>query len=186
MKNLFKQRSLNSFQIKFDLKMKLTTLFLIVSFLNLYANDSYAQKTKISLHMENATIENVLYKIESLSDFKFMFNDNEIDYKKKVTIIANRERISSILKDIFSNSNVAFEVYKKQIILKIDPLKNQVNVTPDKEVVLIQQIAVTGNVSDINNQPLLGVNVTAEGTTTGAITDFDGNYSIKVDSDQAV
>ncbi|WP_142785833.1 SusC/RagA family TonB-linked outer membrane protein [Changchengzhania lutea] len=185
MKNPFKQRSLNSFQIKFDLKMKLTTLFLIVSFLNLYANESYAQKTKITLHMENATIENVLYKIESLSDFKFMFNDNEIDYKKKITVIANRERISSILTQIFSNSNVAFEVYKKQIILKIDPLKNQVNISPVKAVGLIQQ-TITGNVSDINNQPLLGVNIAVEGTTTGAITDFDGNYSIKVDSDQAV
>ncbi|WP_445736692.1 carboxypeptidase-like regulatory domain-containing protein, partial [Mariniflexile sp.] len=130
--------------------------------------------------MENATIENVLYNIESLSDFKFMFNDKEIDYKKRITINANRERISSILTEIFSKSNVAFEVYKKQIILKIDPLKNQINVTPVKKAELIQQ-TVTGNVSDINNQPLLGVNVTVEGTNTGAITDFDGNFSIKVD-----
>ena len=186
MKNLFKQKRIPSFQIKFDLKMKLTTLFLIVSFLNLYANDSYAQKTKISLNMENATIENVLYKIESLSDFKFMFNDSEVDYKKKVTIIAKRERISSILSQIFSNSNVAFEVYEKQIILKIDPLKNQEVVTPVKEAELKQQVQVTGTVVDINNQPLLGVNVTVEGTTTGAVTDFDGNFSINVDSDQAV
>jgi TonB-dependent starch-binding outer membrane protein SusC len=186
MKNLFKQKSFNSFKLKFDLKMKLTTLFLLVSFFNLYANDSYAQKTKISLNMEDATIENVLYKIESLSDFKFMFNDREVDYKKKVTVIANRERISSILTEIFSNSNVTFELYEKQIILKINPLKNQDYVTPVKEAELIQQLQITGNVTDINNQPLLGVNVTVEGTTTGAVTDFDGNFSVNVDSDQAV
>ena len=173
MKNLFKQRSLTSFQIKFDLKMKLTTLF---AFLNLYANDSYAQRTRISLQMENATIENVLYKIESQSDFKFMFNDSEVDYKKKVSVIANRERISSILTELFIDSNVTFEVYGKQIILKIDPLKNQGNVAPVKEAELIQQLQITGTVSDINNQPLLGVNVLVVGTGTGAITDFDGNY----------
>tara|TARA_R110002167_G_scaffold345480_2_gene555837 strand:+ start:1398 stop:4667 length:3270 start_codon:yes stop_codon:yes gene_type:complete len=186
MKNLFKQRSLTSFQIKFDLKMKLTTLFLMVAFLNLYANDSYAQRTRISLQMENATIENVLYKIESQSDFKFMFNDSEVDYKKKVSVIANRERISSILTELFIDSNVTFEVYGKQIILKIDPLKNQGNVAPVKEAELIQQLQITGTVSDINNQPLLGVNVLVVGTGTGAITDFDGNYSINVDSNQAV
>jgi len=186
MKNLFKQRELPSFQLKFDLKMKLSLLFLIVSFLNLYANDSYAQKTKISLHMENATVEDVLYKIESLSDFKFMFNDSEVDYKKKVTVIVNRERISSILTTVFSNSNVDFEVFKKQIILKTDPLKNQNNVTPVKDVKMIQQRQITGNVSDINNQPLLGVNVLVEGTDIGEMTDFDGNFSINVNSEQAV
>tara|TARA_R110000868_G_scaffold67368_1_gene200102 strand:- start:49306 stop:52491 length:3186 start_codon:yes stop_codon:yes gene_type:complete len=158
----------------------------MVAFLNLYANDSYAQRTRISLQMENATIENVLYKIESQSDFKFMFNDSEVDYKKKVSVIANRERISSILTELFIDSNVTFEVYGKQIILKIDPLKNQGNVAPVKEAELIQQLQITGTVSDINNQPLLGVNVLVVGTGTGAITDFDGNYSINVDSNQAV
>jgi TonB-dependent starch-binding outer membrane protein SusC len=186
MKNLFKQKSFYSFKLKFDLKMKLTTLFLIVSFFNLYANDSYAQKTKISLNMENVTIENVLYEIESLSDFKFMYNDREVDYKKIVTIKAKRERISSILTEMFSNSNVTFEVFEKQIILKIDPLKNQDKVSTPKEVELVQERKVTGAITDINNQPLLGVNITVEGTSTGAVSDFDGNYSINVSSNDAV
>jgi TonB-dependent starch-binding outer membrane protein SusC len=186
MKNLFKQKSFNSFNLKFDLKMKLTTLLLIVSFFNLYANDSYAQKTKISLNMENVTIENILYEIESQSDFKFMYNDSEIDYKKKVTVIAKRERISSILTEMFSNTNVTFVVFEKQIILKINPIKNldKVSTTIDTEVV--QEKNVTGVVTDINNQPLLGVNITVEGTTTGAVSDFDGNYSITVSSNNAV
>ncbi|NOY47139.1 MAG: SusC/RagA family TonB-linked outer membrane protein, partial [Chlorobi bacterium] len=166
--------------------MKITTLLLIVSFFNLYANDSYAQKTKISLHMENVTIENVLYEIESLSDFKFMYNDSEVDYKKKVTVVAKRERISSILTEMFSNSNVTFEVFEKQIILKINPLKNQDKISTTKEVEIVQEREVTGVITDINNQPLLGVNITVEGTTTGAVSDFDGNYSINVSSNDAV
>jgi TonB-dependent starch-binding outer membrane protein SusC len=186
MKNLFKQKSFYSFKLKFDLKMKITTLLLIVSFFNLYANDSYAQKTKISLHMENVTIENVLYEIESLSDFKFMYNDSEVDYKKKVTVVAKRERISSILTEMFSNSNVTFEVFEKQIILKINPLKNQDKISTTKEVEIVQEREITGAITDINNQPLLGVNITVEGTTTGAVSDFDGNYSINVSSNDAI
>jgi len=186
MKNLFKQKGFTSFKLKFDLKMKLATLLLIVSFFNLYANDSYAQKTKITLNMENETIENVLYKIESLSDFKFMFNDSEIDYKKKIYVTAKRERISSILTRMFSNSNVTFEVFEKQIILKIDHSKNQVNVSNIDETTALLQRNVTGVVTDNSNLPLPGVNVTIEGTTTGAVTDFDGKYSIDVSSDQDV
>ena len=64
--------------LKFDLKMKLTTLFLIVSFLNLYANDSYAQKTKISLHMENATIEQVLETFHKNYNIDYSMINNQI------------------------------------------------------------------------------------------------------------
>ncbi|PTN10622.1 TonB-dependent receptor [Mangrovibacterium marinum] len=37
---------------------------------------------------------------------------------------------------------------------------------------------ITGTVVDETNQPLPGVTIIVEGTTTGTITDFDGNYSI--------
>jgi iron complex outermembrane receptor protein len=43
------------------------------------------------------------------------------------------------------------------------------------------QTTVKGNVSDENGQPLIGANVIVIGTTSGAVTDFDGNYSLKVD-----
>lgn len=39
---------------------------------------------------------------------------------------------------------------------------------------------VTGTVTDENNEPLIGVNVVVVGSTTGAITDMDGAFSIKV------
>jgi len=46
---------------------------------------------------------------------------------------------------------------------------------------LIAQTEVTGTVTDETNaMPLPGVNIVIKGTTTGAATDFDGNYSIMV------
>jgi TonB-linked SusC/RagA family outer membrane protein len=46
------------------------------------------------------------------------------------------------------------------------------------------QQAVTGNVSDQDNNSLPGVAVVIDGTTTGTVTDFDGNYSITVQDGQ--
>jgi len=46
-------------------------------------------------------------------------------------------------------------------------------------IVLAQEKNVSGNVTDTNNVPLVGVNILVKGTTTGALTDFDGNYTIK-------
>jgi TonB-linked SusC/RagA family outer membrane protein len=37
---------------------------------------------------------------------------------------------------------------------------------------------ITGKVTDVNGEPLIGVNVQEKGTTNGAITDFDGNYAV--------
>ena len=52
-------------------------------------------------------------------------------------------------------------------------------------VVANAQKTVTGNVSD-QNGPLPGASVVIKGTTDGAITDFDGNYSISVENGQTL
>lgn len=41
---------------------------------------------------------------------------------------------------------------------------------------------LTGNVSDTDKLPLIGVNIVIANTTTGTITDVDGNYQLKVNS----
>ncbi|MGM5470009.1 SusC/RagA family TonB-linked outer membrane protein [Flavobacteriaceae bacterium LMO-SS05] len=45
-----------------------------------------------------------------------------------------------------------------------------------------QQKTVSGTVTDVSGQPLPGTNILIKGTTTGAQTDFDGNYSIQASS----
>lgn len=44
---------------------------------------------------------------------------------------------------------------------------------------MAQEKTITGTVTDSDSNPLPGVNIVIEGTTTGAQTDFDGNYSIE-------
>jgi TonB-linked SusC/RagA family outer membrane protein len=44
------------------------------------------------------------------------------------------------------------------------------------------QVAISGKVSDATNQPLPGANIIIKGTSTGAQTDFDGNFTILANS----
>ena len=46
------------------------------------------------------------------------------------------------------------------------------------QISFAQSKTVTGTVSDGSGMPLPGVNIVIQGTTQGANTDFDGNYSI--------
>lgn len=40
------------------------------------------------------------------------------------------------------------------------------------------QTTITGSVVDDNSQPIPGANIIIDGTTTGTVTDFDGNFSL--------
>src|SRR5690606_17905772 len=48
------------------------------------------------------------------------------------------------------------------------------------------QTTVRGMVTDEAGMPMLGVNVIVKGTTTGANTDFDGNYSLNISGNNPV
>lgn len=50
-----------------------------------------------------------------------------------------------------------------------------------------QAVKISGKVTDVNSgEPIPGVNVVVKGTTSGVMTDTEGNYTILVPNDQAV
>lgn len=50
------------------------------------------------------------------------------------------------------------------------------------QLMTAQQINITGTVTDVTGDPLIGVSVTVPGTKTGAATDVEGNFSLQADS----
>src|SRR5690606_1912543 len=53
--------------------------------------------------------------------------------------------------------------------------------------VAMAQQQVSGTVTDYSNgEPLPGVNIIIQGTTTGAVTDMNGNYTLQVPNTESV
>ena len=180
MKNFSLRRLFESRKpVKFDLKMKLATLLLIVSLFQIQAN-TYSQNTKVTIKLENVTVEEVFNKIETLTEFRFLYNHREIDISRKVSVNADNKSISKILLLLFSDTNVSYVFKKKQIILKKEIRNSSKSV--DINVKEPQQI-VKGVVRDNNGVPLLGASVIEKGTTNGTTTDFDGNFTIDIAGD---
>ncbi len=50
----------------------------------------------------------------------------------------------------------------------------------------LAQRTVTGMVKDDQGLPLIGATVLVKGTSTGAVTDINGNFSVKVPDDNAM
>lgn len=64
------------------------------------------------------------------------------------------------------------------LLFLLIPLEGYGDDNPMAEVVQQSSGKVTGTVKDTNGEPVIGANVMVVGTTQGAITDFDGNFSV--------
>ena len=167
---------------KFDLKMRLTTLFLFVTLFQLQANDSYGQRERVTLDLDNVTIERVFDRIEAQTPYKFFVNVSDINLSRRVSVKAKNKRVSTVLDDIFGNTNITYALIGEQIVLSRERIIQ--NNTSNTEISAQDKVTVTGTVKDADGNPIAGATVVygeynKQGFyNVGVVTDFDGNYSL--------
>lgn len=170
--------------LKFDLKMKLSALFMFVALLTMQANTSYGQRTKLTLDLDNVSVEQLIDNIENSTEFRFIYKVRAVDLKRQVTINVKEELIEKVLEKIFKNTATTYDVIDRQIFLTEKGQTSIIN-KPNLETKSIQY-TVSGKVVDEFETPLLGTTVAVKGTPQGTTTDFDGNYSLTIDDSDAV
>lgn len=149
------------------------------------ANNVNGQKkldTKVTIIVENLTLDNALSKIEKSAHVKFSYNSRLPQLSRKVSIEANQETLSSILSRILVPFNITFSEVSNQIILQktaADPFASADNHDSLFEVLTAGPI-IKGKVTDQTGSPLPGATVMAKGTKVAVLTDFDGNFSIEM------
>lgn len=155
---------------KLLLTMKLTVIALCITVFQSFALITFGQTAKVNLKMENVSIKQVLNSIEDQTNFFFMYNGKLVDVEKKVNIEADNQNINSVLEQIFTGTNIKYEIDNQQILLStlesFSALSNQ------------QQKTVSGKITDTSGGMMPGVSVVIKGTTIGTITDSKGNYSL--------
>ncbi|MEN8230078.1 MAG: SusC/RagA family TonB-linked outer membrane protein [Bacteroidota bacterium] len=159
--------------------MRITLTLLFLATLQLFAGNSYSQSAKLTLNLQNSSVENILDEIEQQSEFFFVFNYKLVDVDRQVDIQADNKPISEVLASVFSGSDVDYMVLDRQILLSPKTYLTDVKSK-------LQPITVTGTVTDENGKPLPGVSVIVKGTTRGSISNLDGKYSIEVGSPEDI
>lgn len=149
---------------KILLIMKLSTFFLFFSLISISA-ETFSQK--FTFEIKGESIKDILTKIEESSDYKFLYRSDAIDVNKQITININDENIGSILFRIFDQGDVIYKIFDDNLVVISKKTAGQ-------------QQSVTGRVTDgSTGEPIVGVNVSIEGTTTGAVTDINGNFILQ-------
>ena len=170
------------FTIKIDLKMKITALFLLVALFQLQANNSYSQKSKISMNMKDATIESVFDEIEKTTDFNILYKNSILDIGKRISVNVDKVKIDELMELILKETNVSFEIRRKLIVLlENNKTLNSGTSSSSSNAPKVQEqtMTVTGTVTDQDNIPLGGVSIVIKGSIKGVSTNFDGEYEIE-------
>lgn len=149
--------------------MRLIVFLFFLSLVHVSAS-VYSQKTKLNISVDNASLQQVFQTIQEQSEFDFFYKNDQIPAEARISIQSKNETIGKILDKILMGTGLSYHVLDKDIVISS-------KATPREEA-LQQQNQVTGKVTDPAGNPIPGVSVLVKGTTTGAITDFDGNYSI--------
>ena len=161
--------------LKFDLKMKLTTLFLFTTLTVMQAGVSYSQKAKMSLNASDMTVGKVIEKLEYTTDYRFVYNVRSVDLDRKIDIRLNDVSIETILNTIFKNTGTDYKISGSHIILTPKKTSEAVKAVPEKPVA---DFIVKGKVTDEKGIPLVGAAISDNGSGNGVQTDFNGDYQI--------
>src|SRR5690606_32308113 len=155
-----------AFSFKLNLAMRLTLVLLVISILSVQAN-GYSQKTKVTLNLEKVELRTVLEKIESQTNFKFLYDTNKIDEEKLVSVKMVDKPVDQVLDYLFNGTSVYYVLSKKQIVLKTRTVLPEIPVSDDSKNVIVDdkivQYIVTGTITDQEGQPLPGASVVEKG-----------------------
>lgn len=166
------------------LTMKLLTVLLFAGTMAVSAANSYSQRTKLDLQMQNASVADILRTIESNSEFIFIYDASVINANAKRSVSVKGEQLENVLDQLFKGTNVSYKIDDRQVLLyKNDNLKTLDPLNTGIEAQQAQKKTIKGTVKDEKGQPIPGVSVVLKGTTTGQVTDVEGKYALDVPSD---
>lgn len=152
---------------KWLLIMKLTALLTLLFTLNVSAN-GFGQE-KINLRVKKTAIEDVLRSIEKQTNYRFLYNDNLVDIREKVSVNVKNAALTEVLNLVLGNTRLLYQLMENNLIV----IKEYPNVKPN-----VPDVVINGKVTGEGGVPLSGVSVLVKGTTIGTTTNNEGNFSL--------
>ena len=122
---------------------------------------------------EQTTVGKILDDIEKRDNIYFTYSSNRIDTERLVQIDIAGKSIQEVLRELFPDEDIRFKKEGNHVVIY---RQSDVAITGISQQ---KTKKVTGVVQDANG-PLIGVNILEDGTTNGAITDLNGNFTLEV------
>ena len=171
------KKRLRARNIIFSLILGITFIF------NSFASNNVYSQTEITISVVDTSIIDVLDEIEATTKLRFIFDSSIYNFNQKVSISLEKKNIEETIKALFNNL-IEYQISENLVFLK-KVISNPVAKKVEDLIENIQR-SVTGVVVDSEGVPLPGATIIEQGTDNGTTTDFDGNFSIQLENDDAI
>ena len=158
---------------KIFLVMKLKIFLILFGCLQVHAAVYSQNDVKISLDLENVSLEEVIWAIERQTDFVFMYGTSDVEKVQSLTVKENDKGIGEILQACLRNTGLCYEISGNAVVIK-------------KGGQQVEGRKITGKVTDEKGNTLPGVTVLIKGTSLGTVTDANGSFSLTLPIKEAV
>lgn len=149
----------------------------------LFANETTAQKSikdiYLSIHIEQASIAEILKEIEGKTDFLFTYNKRILSNRGEHDIDFSEESLMNVLSYVSTQYHLNFKRIDSQISIREQ--KSDIKKNVEEVLLTPNQFLINGSITSADNgDPLPGVSILIVGTTSGTTSDLDGNYTLEV------
>ncbi|MDR1331106.1 MAG: TonB-dependent receptor [Tannerella sp.] len=136
-----------------------------------FAAEASPQTARVNIRVDNRPARTVIDQIESQTDYLFVYNHENVDVSRHVSLHASNTPVAEVLAQVFGQSDVIYAMEGNNILLmkRSEPLEPQQNTR-----------RITGSVIDEKGEPIIGANIVEKGTSNGTVTDVDGNFSLGI------
>lgn len=172
----------NFFLKKFSGTAMLIKVFLVLFLVpaNSLEASVYSQNTKLTINLRGKLLKDVFKEIRDNSEFTFVYDHEDVEGVEVEEVIVNDASVEAILDNCLQGTGLSYEVIDNVVVLRKEEQQTSAKFQSEKKV-------VTGVVTDDKTgEPIPGVAVVEKGTPNGTVTNFDGEYSIKLTSDDAI
>ncbi len=126
----------------------------------------------ISLKMNSVSVKEAITQLKKESGYSFVYAAGDLDTQKIINVQASQ--LEDAIKQILKGQEVTYEMRGRDVIVKKIVRKSVPNGKRGK---------VSGLITDASGEPIIGANVLLKGTSTGTITDVNGQFSLEAPLD---
>ena len=149
--------------------------FLVVMLLITWYGYSQDQ-TGLSLKINDASLKDIIDRIEQHTNFTFIYNET-VGLERKKSVDFKNQNIENMLNMIFENTNIEWKIRRNHIILTLKKT----------ETFSVRKLTISGYVTDIeSSEVLIGANVYDIISGMGTVSNEFGFFSLSLPAGEAL
>lgn len=133
-----------------------------------------AQNVKMS--HSNITVAQAITELKQKTGYTFLYEESDMNTSRRVNVKANN--LDDAIRQIIQGQDLNYDIQGKNIVISKKSKKQAPKANSTQQG---KKRVVKGKITDDTGEPIIGATVKVRGSSQGAITDLDGNYTIEAD-----